>query len=89
MREWLDMKRMNPIGRAVIATSLVACLLTGVGCDEQLAGELVTLSGGYLGDVVSTVVIHGLEDALNLEAADSDSGGADEHDSSALHDHEH
>jgi hypothetical protein len=89
MREWLDMKRMNPIRRAVVAALLVACLLAGFGCDEQLASELVILSGGYLGDVVSSVVIHSLENALELEAADTETGDEHEHDATALHDHEH
>jgi len=85
------MKRMNPIRRAVMVTLIVGCLLTGIGCDEQLASELVTLSGGYLGDVLSAAVIHGLEDALDLEAADSETGDEHEHehDVGALHDHEH
>ena len=85
------MKSANQARRAVAIALLGACLLAGAGCDEQLTGELVTLSGSYLGDVVSVVVTHCLQDALGIEAADSQTEDEHEHehDAGALHDHEH
>lgn len=68
---------------------LGACLLAGTGCDEHVTGQLATLSGSYLGDVVSVVVTHCLQDALGIEVADSPTGDEHEHDAGALHDHEH
>jgi hypothetical protein len=80
---------MDQAGRAVAVILLGACLLAGSGCDQQVTGQLVTLSGSYLGDVVSVVVTHCLQDALGITAADSQTGDAHEHDTGALHDHEH
>jgi organic radical activating enzyme len=67
--------------------AFAGCLLACAGCDEDIAGEVATLSGGYVGDVVSVLATRCLQDALGVEAADSES--ADEHTSEALHDHEH
>jgi len=85
------MKRMDQAGRAVAVMLLGACLLAGTGCDQQVTGQLVTLSGSYLGDVVSVVVTHCLQNALGIAAADSQPGDEHEHehDAGALHDHEH
>ena len=85
------MKCMDRTRRTATLMLLGACLLTGIGCDEQLTSELVTLSGGYLGDVVSAVVIHCLEDASGVEAADSQTSDEHQHEhyAGALHDHEH
>jgi hypothetical protein len=65
------------------------CLLAGTGCDDRLAAELATLSGNYIGDVTSTVVVHWWEDALGIETADNEASDEHEHESAALHDHEH
>ena len=85
------MKSMVRTRRAAVVMLLGACVLAGAGCDEQVAGELVTLSGSYLGDVVSAVVTHCLQGALGIEAAAE--GAGDSHDqeeeTAALHDHEH
>lgn len=85
------MKRMDQTRRATAVVLLGACLLAGAGCDEHVAGQLVTLSGSYLGDVVSVVVTRYLQTALGVEAADSQTGDEHEHehDAGALHDHEH
>ena len=68
---------------------LGACLLGGSGCDDQLADELASLSGNYLGDLASTVVVHWWEDTVGLETTDSEPTDDHDHESSALHDHEH
>jgi hypothetical protein len=82
---------MDRISRAATVILLGACLLAGAGCDEYVAGELATLSGSYVGDVVSVVVTYCVQDAMGIEPAGN--GQADEgehaHDTSALHDHEH
>jgi hypothetical protein len=78
---------MDRAGRAVALLLLGACLLAGPGCEEQLAGELVTLSADYLGDVVSATVASCLESALGIDAATAEEDHA--HDAGALHDHEH
>jgi len=83
------MKRMNQARWVVAVALLGTCLLAGPGCDEQLTGELVTLSGNYLGDVVSVVVTDCLQDTLGVEAADNQTGDEHDHDAGALHDHEH
>ena len=64
-------------------------LLAGAGCDDQLADELATLSGNYIGDVASTVAVHWWEDALGIEATHSETGDTHEHEATPLHDHEH
>jgi len=65
-------------------------LLFGVaGCDRTVAGELATLSGAYIGDVVTSVVTGGLYHLLSLEDDDSSDEHEDPHDSDALHDHDH
>ncbi len=69
-------------------------LLFGMaGCDHMVAGELATLSGAYVGDVVTSVVTGGLHALLGLAISDSSDEHADEHehedDSGGLHDHDH
>ena len=83
------MKRVNRTRRAATVMLLSACLLGGAGCDEHVAGQLVTLSGSYLGDVGSVVVTHCLQDALGVEAAGNQTADEHERDAGALHDHEH
>lgn len=67
---------------------LGGCLLVGTGCDEHVAGQLATLSGGYLGDVVSVVVTRCLETALGVEDAEPE-GGDHTHEAESLHEHQH
>ena len=51
------MKRMNQAKWTVAVALLGAGLLAGIGCDNDLAGQLVTLSGDYLGGVVTVTVV--------------------------------
>ncbi len=81
------MKKTDPTTIA-LRIVLVFGLLFGVaGCNQTVVGELASLSGAYVGDVVTSVVTGGLHRLLGLEDGDS----ADEHtaDSDALHDHDH
>ena len=48
-----------------------------------------SLTGSYLGDAVSAVVTHCLQEALGVESAEGDAADQHEHDAGALHDHEH
>jgi len=69
---------------------LSACLLGGAGCDEHVTGQLASLTGSYLGDVVSAVVTDCLQEALGVESAAGDAADQHEHAAAAaLHDHEH
>ena len=72
----------------------VGGFLPGVaGCDREVAGQVATFSGAYVGDVVTVAVTGYLYDALGIE----DSGSLDEHsdegehshEAEPLHDHEH
>ena len=85
------MKRANPAKWLVAFALLGGSLVGGAGCDQHVADQLATLSGNYVGDVVSTVVTHYLQGALGVEnAADALADSHDhEHDTGALHDHEH
>jgi hypothetical protein len=66
-------------------------MIVGTGCDQHVTGQFATLSGGYVGDIVSAVVTRYLEIALGVESAAAEEAGAHEHehDTGALHDHEH
>ena len=66
------------------------------GCDRELAGEIATLTGTFLGDVAAITTTSYLLDAIGIEENPDVSGheheGEDhEHSHSAepLHDHEH
>ena len=87
---------MNRKGSITIAASLA---LSGVlalgtaGCDREVAGELATLSGVYLGDMVTALATGCMRDDWGIE----DGGAHDEHtehdghshEAAPLHDHEH
>ena len=79
--------------RTSLATMAALLLLLGglfpatLGCDREAAGEVVTLSGAYLGDVVSALATGYLHDALGIE--DSGATGEHAHEAEPLHDHEH
>ena len=79
------MKRMSRARRTVAALLLGGGLLVGAGCDQHVAGEMATLSGSYLGNVVTVVVTRYLQTALGLDAA----ADAPAHSEEPLHDHEH
>ncbi len=77
------------------AKAVVVCILMlgAGGCDQDVAGELATLSGAYLGDVVAVVVTASLSGALDVDGGASPDEHADaeehSHDAEPLHDHEH
>jgi len=87
------MKRTYPAVAAL--WFLLACgLLLGVAaCDRDAVGELATLSGAYIGDVVTVAVTDCLHGALGVEGGASLDEHAHEdehsHDAGPLHDHEH
>ena len=81
------MKRTSMTTTAALVLLLCGFLAGIAGCDREAAGEVATLSGAYLGNVVSVLTTECLHDALGIE----NSGSADEHthDAEPLHDHEH
>ncbi len=72
---------------------LLCGVLSGcVGCNGDVAGEVVTLSGVYLGDVVTATVTGYLHDPLGTEGSGSTAEHSDDehsHEAGPLHDHEH
>ena len=81
------MRRSSPAMKAAWLMLLCSFLPASLGCNRDVAGELATLSGAYLGDVVSTIVTSYLHDALGIE--DGGSTYEHSHDAEPLHDHEH
>lgn len=81
------MKRTTFAAVTVPAVLLCSLLFVAGGCSREAVGQVATLSGAYLGDVVATLATGCLHDALGVE----DGGLNDEHahDAGALHDHEH
>ncbi len=87
------MKRTHLTTMAALLVILCGLWPAGLGCNQETAGEVVTLSGAYLGDVVSALTTSCLRDALGIE----DGGLAEEHtdddghahEAEPLHDHEH
>jgi len=87
------MKRTS-LTTMVMHAVLLCILLSGLaGCNHEVAGEVATLSGAYLDDVVSTLATSYLRDTLGIEAGGSvaEHTHDDEHSHEAgpLHDHEH
>ena len=86
------MKRIATMAAALVLPLYVS-VLGGAGCTGEVAGQLATLSGAYLGDVVTVVVTGCLQDALGIEADGSTEDHAHEdehsHDAEPLHEHEH
>ena len=81
------MRRTN---RAAVVAVLV--LLGGVsfgaaGCDQEMAGAIVTSTGTFAGDLVTILTTGYLQQAVGLEAAHTDEEHS--HASAPLHDHEH
>lgn len=85
------MKRTSRTRRVMARTLVSGCLLAGTGCNEQVAGQWVTLTGNYLGDVVSALATHCFQNALGIEGSSGQSADEHEHehDGGALHDHQH
>ena len=72
---------------------MVACcfLVGATGCNQDVIGEVVALSGAYVGDVVTAAVTGALSSAFGVEGAAEEHEHEDEHSHSAepLHDHDH
>ena len=88
---WLELRHDVSAMVGLVLVLLGGFLLAGTGCDQQVGGQLATLSAGYLGDVVSVMATRCLQVALGLEASESQHEHEDEHahDAEPLHDHEH
>jgi len=82
---------MNRKPRRIVRILLSCVPLAAVGCDREVIGEVASLSGAYLGDVVTVVATGYLMDAVGIENL----GDALEHDeehshnTETLHNHEH
>ena len=81
------MKRTSLTTSAALLLLLGGLLPATLGCDRDVAGEVATLSGAYLGDVVSALATSCLHDALGIE--DGGAAGEHSHEAEPLHDHEH
>jgi hypothetical protein len=76
----------------VIVTAVLMGMLTFAagGCDQDIAAQAASLSGGYVGDLVTATVTRFLEVAWNVEAAEGDTHEDEHsHEAEALHEHEH
>jgi hypothetical protein len=81
------MKRMSVTAMAAAVVVPCSLLFGTAGCEREVADELVTVSGAYLGEMVSVVATAFLHEAFGAESADAhDEAG---HDTEPLHDHEH
>ena len=86
------MRRMSARMAGVLVILLCAVLSGLGGCNRDVTGEVATLSGTFLGDVVAVVATGYLHNALGIESSGSaDESAEDEHShaAEALHDHEH
>ena len=81
------MKRTTLTTATVPVVLLCSLLFVAGGCDREVAGQVATLSGAYLGDVVAALATGGLHDALGVE--DGAANDEHSHDAVPLHDHEH
>jgi hypothetical protein len=83
------MNRTQRAKRLVVWVLLGGSLVGGSGCDQDIASQLAMLCSNYVGDAASIVVSHYLQDALGVEGATDGHAEEHDHDSGALHDHEH
>jgi hypothetical protein len=87
-----SMKRLTQVTAGLLSVLLAGMLISGTaGCDQELAGELATLTGAYVGDVVAVSTTEYLLDALGVEHEDGTHEHEDghSHDTEPLHEHEH
>ena len=88
---------MNRAQRITIGLLSGCMLAASTACDIDVARELVTLSGAYVGDVASLVATQCFADLVGVEIEsvthvheDTESDGHEHaHDTGPLHDHEH
>jgi len=87
------MSKMNWFGVRGAALVTSCAVLTGVGCDYAMTSQAATITGEYLGELVSVVVTGYLQDELDLGSFEAENGHDDgeEHSHAAdpLHDFEH
>lgn len=89
-----DMNRAQKIAVGLLSGCI---LVASTACNVEVARELVTLSGGYIGDVASVVATQWFADLVGVEL-ESDAHVHEEedsedhvhsHDAEPLHNHEH
>lgn len=83
------MNRTKRVKWLMICVLLGGSLVGGVGCDQDVAGQLATLYGDYVGNAASVVVSHYLQSALGVESAADTHADEHSHGTGALHEHEH
>ena len=90
------MKQNMRRARRVVMTFVSGCtLVTATACDVELTRELVTLSGGCIGDVATVAATHYFADLVGVELDSDVHQHAEEvldehsHDAGPLHNHEH
>ena len=76
------MNATNHHKRGLVIVMAVCLLFAGSGCDRTVAGELATITGGYIGNVVSAIATAYLKILVGAEGDGGDAGGA-------MHDHDH
>ena len=81
------MKRISVTAMAAAVVLLCSLMFGTVGCDQKVADEVATVSGAYLGEMLSVVATAYLLEAFGAESAESHDELA--HDTEPLHDHEH
>ncbi|UCE61049.1 MAG: hypothetical protein JSU63_04715 [Phycisphaerales bacterium] len=81
--------------KMTVAQVLLLCaLLSGImGCNHDVASKIATLSGAYVGDLVTVLATDYLNDVLRVEDSESTDEHVHEdehsHEAQPLHDHEH
>ena len=90
------MKQNVKRAQKVAITLFSGCaLVASTACDVEMARELVTLSAGCIGDVVSVAATHYFADLVGIELESDVHQHAEEvldehsHDAGPLHNHEH
>lgn len=79
---------------AVVAMLLAGLSLPSVGCDRELAAQVASLSGAYIGDVVAVAATRFLQTVWGVENANAghvyeDDEHSHERDVEPLHEHDH
>ena len=85
------MKRKNFTRGKKLVMLLSGILFVSSGCDDKITGELVALTGAYLGDVVAASTTGYLLDVIGIEPEGNTHEHEGEHPHAAepLHEHEH
>lgn len=83
------MKRVTGAKLWPVCLFLAAPLAAAPGCHSELANEIVTLSGTYVEDVVTTVMTRLLQEACGFEGVELEPDHSHSDTVSPLHDHDH